>query len=121
MAVIAQQNMKVGVPTTITTTAAAATPSTDTLTYNAGTYQMLEIRNTTAGVLTCTITGSAATTISPDGYGGTVSVAGGKVVSVPANGTVIVALDSIKSFLQGNITTLSSGTAGQLVYSLFAL
>ncbi len=121
MATIAQQNMKVSVPTTVTTTSAAATGSTDTLVYNPGTYQMLEIRNTTGASVNCVIAGSAATTIAPDGYGGTISVASGKTIAVAANATVIVALDSIKSYLQGTITTANSGAAGALVYSLYAL
>lgn len=121
MATIAQTNMRVGVPTTITPTSAAATGSTDTLVYNPGTYQLLEIRNTTGASVNCVIAGSAATTIAPDGYGGTISVSSGKSVTVAANGTVIVALDSIKSYLQGTVTTANSGAAGALVYNLFAL
>lgn len=121
MATIAQTNMRVGVPTTITPTSAAATGSTDTLVYNPGTYQLLEIRNTTGASVNCVIAGSAATTIAPDGYGGTIPVSSGKSVTVAANATVIVALDSIKSYLQGTITTANSGAAGALVYNLFSL
>ena len=85
MATIAQTNMRVGVPTIITPTLAVATGSTDTLVYNPGTYQLLEIRNTTGASVNCVIAGSAATTIAPDGYGGTISVASGKTIAVAAN------------------------------------
>ena len=121
MATIAQTNMRVGVPTTITPTLSAATPAKDALVYNPGTYQLLEIRNTTGASVDCVIAGSTPTTLTPDGYGGTISVSAGKTVTVGANATVIVSLDSIKSYLQGNITTASTGTAGALAYNLFSL
>ena len=63
MVVIAQTNMRVGVPTTITPTA-STTGGGETLVYNPGTYQMLEIRNTTGSSVNCVIDGSGVTTIT---------------------------------------------------------
>lgn len=88
-------------PVTLTRTVLSAS---DTLTYNQGTRQQLVLFNTTASPVTVTITGSTATTITPPGYGGTVSVASGKAVLVPATSTVLVDLDDIYAYLQGNIT-----------------
>ena len=121
MAAIAQTSMRTVGSAAVTLTTAAASPATDTLSYAPGTFQVLEIRNTTGTSKTVTITGSTATTIVPPGYGGTINVATGKVITVPANSTVIVALDSISGYLSGNITTASSGTAGEIVYALYGL
>lgn len=118
MATIAQTSLRGNGPVTVTTTAGSGT--TDTLVYAPNTMQILEIRNTTAGSINVTIDGSGATTISPQGYGGTVDISTGKQFSVGANATVIVNLDSISAFLQGNIA-VSGGTVGQLVYSLYGL
>jgi len=118
MATIAQTSMRQNGPVTVTTTASTAS---DTLTYVPNTFQVLAVRNTTGGNLDVTIDGSGSTTISPDGYGGTISVAAGKTFTVPANGTVLVNLDSIKAFLSGTIAITNTGTAGQLVYTLLAL
>ena len=76
----------------------------DTLVYTAGSKQTLVLFNTTASLVTATIIGSAATTISPAGYGGTISVAAGKPISVPASSTVMVGLDDMSSFLQGTVS-----------------
>ena len=119
MAVIAQTNMRVSVPTTITST--ASTTGGETLVYNPGTYQMLEIRNTTGSSVNCIIDGSGVTTISPDGYGGTIDLSAGKTIPVGANATVIVALDSIKSYLLGTVAVTNNGANGALSYNLFAL
>lgn len=118
MATIAQTSMRSNGPATVTTTASTAS---DTLAYVANSFQMLQIRNTTVGSLDVTIDGSTATTISPPGYGGTVNIAAGRVITVGANATVNVPLDSISAFLQGTIVITNTGTPGQLVYSLLAL
>ena len=93
-------------PVTITRTTLGAS---DTLVYIPGSGQVLELFNTTAGLVTVTITGSGATTISPDGYGGTISVAAGKAIAVPASSTVAVNLDNIAAYLAGAVT-LTGGT-----------
>ena len=118
MATIAQTSMRSNGQATVTTTNSTAS---DTLTYAAGTFQVLEIRNTTGTSKTVTITGSTATTIVPPGYGGTLSVAAGKAITVGANATVIVPLDSISGYLSGNITLTNTGVANDLVYALYAL
>jgi len=118
MANIAQTSLRGNGPVTVTTTASTAS---DTLVYVANTMQVLEIRNTTAGSLDVTIDGSGATTISPPGYGGTINIATGKVISVAANATVLVNLDSIGAFLQGTIAITNTGSAGQLVFALYGI
>ena len=86
-----------------------AMTTSDTLTYVQGSNQVLVMYNTTAGAINVTFTGSSAGTIAPAGYGGTISVAGGKVVTVPASSTVLLALDDISAYLQGTIT-ITNGT-----------
>lgn len=93
-------------PVTLTRLALSAS---DTLTYTPGANQVLVLYNTTASLVTATIIGSGATTITPIGYGGTLSVAAGKAIPVPASSTVHVALDDLSSFLVGNIT-ITGGT-----------
>lgn len=83
--------------------------ASDTLAYVQGAKQQLFLFNTTAAAVTVTLTGSAATTISPTGYGGTISVAGGKAVTVPATGSTLVDLDDISAYLQGTVT-VAGGT-----------
>lgn len=102
MAVITQTTFNgVTTPVTITRTSLSAS---DTLTYTSGGNQVLVLYNTTASPVTVTITGSTATTISPAGYGATVSVASGIAIVVPASGTKAVCLDKISAYLSGNIT-----------------
>ena len=78
--------------------------ASDTLTYIAGSRQAIVLFNNTAASVTATIVGSLATTIAPAGYGGTISVAGGKTIVVPASSTVLVELDDISAYLVGSIT-----------------
>lgn len=102
MAVIAQTlATDGGNPATLARTVLSAS---DTLTYTAGSRQVVVLFNTTASLVTATIVGSTATTISPAGYGGTISVAAGKPIAVPASSTVLVELDDLSAFLQGVIS-----------------
>ena len=78
--------------------------ASDTLTYTPGSKQVLVLYNTSASLITATIIGSEAKTISPVGYGGTISVAAGKPISVPASSTVLLRLDDMSSFLQGTVS-----------------
>lgn len=78
--------------------------ASDTLVYTAGGKQVLVLFNTTATLVTATIIGSTASTISPAGYGGTISVAAGKPIAVPASSTVMVELDDMYSFLLGTVS-----------------
>lgn len=114
MAVITQSTVSnVNGPVTLTTTTLGAS---DTLTYSSGTKQMLELHNTTGGSLTVTITGSTATTISPPGYGGTISVASGLAIVLAAGVAKIVNLDTISAFLSGTITLTGAATLTARLY-----
>lgn len=107
MAVITQTSATDGnQPATLTRIALSAS---DTLTYVQGSKQTMFLYNTTAALVTVTFTGSAATSISPPGYGGSISVAGGKAIAVPANGSVLLELDDIYAYLQGTVT-VTGGT-----------
>ncbi len=89
--------------------------ASDTLTYSSGAGQKLFLYNTTASPIVATLTGASATTISPAGLGGTVSVASGKAITVPASGSTVVNLDTVSAYLLGNITlTGSTGLVGHL-------
>ena len=97
-------------PVTLTPTTLG---SSDTLSYVPKAKVMFQ--NTTGSSVDVTITGSTATSISPPGYGGTVSVAGGKVVTVPANGYKFLELDKIVAYLSGTIT-VTGGTGCKALY-----
>lgn len=100
------------IPTTVANITLSAS---DTMTYERGSGQIMVLYNPTAGTISPKFTGSTSTTISPDGYGGTVSVAAGKTVAVPAGATVVVHLDDIYTYLSGNVTvTLGTGVIAQL-------
>lgn len=108
MAVIAANNVTSrGVPVTVPRTVLSAS---DTFSYTQGAKQMLVLYNTTAGLVTVTLIGSDVQTKTVDGYGTTLSTAGGKAINVPANATVIVDLDDISAYLQG--TVLVNGGTG---------
>jgi len=106
MATIVATTINKAAPYTVTTTTMT---SSDTLTYVSGNGQILITENTTGSPVTYTITGSGATIISPTGYGGSISVAGGKAITVGANATVHTHLDAISAFLAGTIT-ITGGT-----------
>ena len=112
MAVIALTNVLAGNgPVTVTRTTLTAS---DTMVYTKGSRQKLFLVNNTAGVLTATLKGSTATTLDVPGYGGTVSLTAGKAVAVPANSSVLVDLDDIYAYLQGNVTV--TGGTGLLAH-----
>lgn len=105
MAAITQNTVQgVNGPVTLTRTTLGAS---DTLTYIQG--SLLFLYNTTASPVDVTIDGSGATTVSPTGYGGTVSLTAGKVVTVPASGSVALKLDTVSLFLSGTIA-VTGGT-----------
>jgi len=81
--------------------------ASDTLAYVAGKNMELELRNTTAAPVVVTVRGSTATTVPVTGTGGaTFDVSGGKEITVPGviGATVRVPLDSLASYMKGNIT-----------------
>lgn len=101
-----------GVSTPASTTLTAA----DTLTYKTGTRQVLLLTNPTAADITVTIDGDGATTIAPAGYGGTISVADGKAITVPDGESRIVRLQDIAAFLKGTVNV--TGGTGLVAYLL---
>ncbi len=112
MAVITQTNSVKGAASngavTLTRTTLGAT---DTLTFVRGAGQQLVLFNTTAGAINVTLTGTAPVAVVPDGYGGTVSTAGGKSIAVAANGATSIELDDIHAFLSGTgAVTVTGGT-----------
>lgn len=92
--------------------------ASDTFTYVQGAGQVLSLYNTTASLVTVTLVGSAPTPLTPSGFGGTVSTAGGKAIAVPASGWTSVELDDIWAFLTGNGTVTATGGTG-LVAALY--
>jgi hypothetical protein len=96
----------------------ATYPGPDTIPYASGQGQLLELTNTTAGSITATLTGSTSTTISPAGIGGTINVATGYAIVVPATtGRLIVNLDTISAYLSGVVSITSSAVG--LNYALY--
>lgn len=91
--------------------------ASDTLTYVPNTSQVLEIHNNTAGSLTVVIRGSApsATFPVPGVAGLTTNLSAGLSLTVAANTTYHVALDSIAPYLAGNGTVTVSGATGAIV------
>lgn len=83
--------------------------ASDNIPYASGTHQKLKLDNNTGSPIVVTIVGSSATTISPIGLGGTVNVSGGYGITVPANSTHIVDLDTISAYLSG-VITINGGT-----------
>lgn len=77
----------------------------DTLTYTARKNQVLQLRNTTGSPVVVTIDGSTASAAFPvPGAGNTtVDLSAGKAITVGANATRMVPLDSMVNYLQGTI------------------
>lgn len=84
--------------------------SSDTMTYNAAENPIALFYNPTVGSLTVLIDGDGGTTISPAGYGGTVSVASGYSVVCAAGTMKAIKLRTIDAFLQGTITLSGAST-----------
>lgn len=81
--------------------------ASDTLAYTPGKGMELELRNSTASPVVVTVRGSTATSVPVAGTGGaTFDVSMGKEITVPGTiGAVTrVPLDSLASYLKGNIT-----------------
>lgn len=89
--------------------------ASDTLTFTPARKQLLVLRNDTAGSLTATIDGADGTTVSVPGVG-SVSVASGLAIAVPANSVRAVVLSTISAYLQGVVAvTGGAGIKAQLV------
>jgi hypothetical protein len=91
--------------------------ASDTITFNSTKQQLLVLRNPTGGSLTATIDGADGTTVTPPGLG-TVSVAAGYAIAVPAGESRAVVLGSISAYCQGVVAV--TGGAG-LKATLFDL
>lgn len=110
MAVLTSTSLSVlGVGTATINTATAS----DTLTYVAGTGQLLELHNTTAGSLTVTLNGSSPLNAHPiPNTGNTTDLSAGLAIVVAAGAKKFVNLDKIKAYLNGSGTVTATGAAG---------
>lgn len=108
MAALTQNSQ--GGPNAKTFTSNTLTAS-DTLTYQPGTGQEIILINNTAGAVTATITGSAATSGSPVPGGGVVNYAAGYNFSgaIPVGGVRYLRLDDIPNYLLGAVA-ITGGT-----------
>jgi hypothetical protein len=102
MAVLTQSTIT-GVNGRVSVTVNTLTAS-DTLVYSGGTNQCLIVSNATGDEVTLNIDGSGSTTITPQGYGGTLSVSSGYNITIPDGETKAVKLDKIAAFLRGTVT-----------------
>ena len=82
--------------------------ASDTIALNPNANQFLVLTNTTAGALTATLVGSAATSQVVPGFG-PVSLAAGYAIAVPANTAKAIKLKDIALYLQGNVS-ITGGT-----------
>lgn len=89
----------------------------DTITMNTGKKQLLNLVNDTGGSLTCTIDGSDGTTVQVDGIG-SVSVAGGLAIVVPAGESRAVVLSTVRSYCQGVVHLLGAATLKAQLFNL---
>ena len=110
MAVLTQSTLysAAGVATATVNTASAS----DTLTYVAGSNQVVEMHNTTAGSLTLVIKGSAPSAVYPvPNPSTTIDLSAGLSVVLAAGAKKLVNLDKISAYLAGNGTVTLSGAA----------
>jgi hypothetical protein len=97
-----------GVVTAVVNTASAS----DTMTYVAGSNQIVEMDNTTGGSLTLNIKGSAPSAAYPiTGTSTTTDLTAGFSVTIAAGAKKSLNLDKIKAYLTGNGTVTLSGAA----------
>lgn len=91
--------------------------SSDTLTYQAGTGQILYLRNPTGGALTPVLNGSANTNAQVSGGPDVVTTGGLTLAAVPATtGSVVIPLDTIEAWIRGTITI--TGCTGMIAVLL---
>lgn len=89
----------------------------DTITIDAGKKQLLVLDNTTGGALTCTIDGDGGTTVQVDGIG-SVSVAAGLAIAVPAGESRSVVLSTVRHYCQGVVHLLGAATLKAQLFNL---
>lgn len=96
------------------TSALTTLTAADTLTFDTKKRQLLVLRNPTGGSLTLKIDGDGGTSVPVDGLG-SVSVASGFDIVVPAGESRAVVLNSIRHYCQGVVNlTGASGMVAQL-------
>lgn len=83
--------------------------SSNTFAYEAGTGQILVIRNPTAGAIACTIDGADGTTVPVAGVGNIDVSSGYSVGSIAAGAVRVIPLDTISAYLQGAINVTGTG------------
>jgi hypothetical protein len=89
----------------------------DTITFEAAKKQLLVLRNTTGGSLTCTIDGDGGTTVQVDGIG-SVSVSAGLAIAVPAGESRAVVLSTVKHYCQGVVHLTGASTLTVQLFNL---
>lgn len=90
-------------PTTMT--------ASDTLAFQNGAGQVLELYNTTGSGVTVVAVGTAPVSVPVPGTGMSVDTSAGKSIVVPANGWTRVELDDISAYLKGSgVVTITNGT-----------
>lgn len=89
--------------------AAPETPlsASDTITFSPSRKQLLTLRNTTASPVVVTLDGADGTTVQVGGLG-SVSVAAGLAITVPANARMAVVLGTVRLYCQG-VVALTGG------------
>lgn len=89
----------------------------DTITIAPGKKQLLVLRNTTGGSLTCTIDGSTGTTVYAPGVGN-VDVSAGKAIVVAAGLSRAVVLSTISAYCQGVVHLTGAATLTAQLFDL---
>lgn len=113
MAVITQNDLSNAA--SAVTLARTTLGASDTFTFVQGSGQKLVLWNTTASLVTVTLTNASpnSTTSVPQsyGFGGAISTASGKTVAVGASSTVAVDCDDYAAYLNGGgAATITGGT-----------
>lgn len=86
----------------------------DTITFDPKRKQLLVLTNTTGGSLTATLDGAGGTTVAAAGVG-SVSVAAGLAIIVPAGQSRAVQLSTVSAYCQGVVhLTGGAGLTAQL-------
>jgi len=91
--------------------------ASDTITFDARRKQLLVFRNTTGGSLTATIDGADGTTVTVPGIG-SVSVAAGLAIAVPAGESRAVVLSTIREYCRGVVTISGASTLTAQLFNL---
>lgn len=89
----------------------------DTITFDGGKKQLLVLTNTSGGSLTCTIDGTAGTSVAVPGLG-TVSVSGGLAIAVPDGESRAVVLSTVQHYCQGVVHLLGAATLKAQLFNL---